>query len=183
MQTAFDDLENLSEMPDVKASDFADEIVAKPNYYGLPAPRPELPVDENGMAKFKSVDEAVAFYVADRDHISEYMKIANDHDKLMKERMSKISMWLRDKGDELGIDSFKTQHGTAYRNVKVSYRVGDWTSFIGWVQRTENFQCLEKRVAKLATKEIHDDTGEIPPGIEYVAEVEFNVRRPSKKEQ
>jgi hypothetical protein len=39
---------------------------------------------------------------------------------------------------------------------------------------------LEKRVAKNATKEVHDATGHVPPGVEYVAEVEFDVRRPTK---
>lgn len=181
METAFDDLADLGEMPNVKAADFAQGEAQKVNEI-MPPPRPELVVDAEGHPMFRSVDEAVAWYVADRDYISSYMKIANAHDALYKTRMQRVSMWLREKGDELGIDSFKTQHGTAYRNVKVSYRVGDWTSFIGWVERTQNFQCLEKRVAKLATKEIHDATGEIPPGIEYVAEVEFNVRRPTKKE-
>src|SRR5574337_1245676 len=95
--------------------------------------------------------------------------------------MEKISMWLRDKGDELGVDSFKTQYGTAYRSIKTSYRVGNWDEFVGWIRDTGNFQCLEKRVAKLATKEIHDESGVVPPGVEYSAEVEFDVRRPTKK--
>lgn len=172
MQTAFDDLPDI---PEGTTDDF-DKAMGE-----VPA-RPILPVDEQGNVKFTSIDAAVQWYVEDRDHLSAYMKRANAHETLMKERMAKISMWLREKADELGIDSFKTQHGTAYRNVKTSYRMGDWTSFIDWVQRTNNFQCLEKRVAKLATKEVHDDTGEVPPGIEYVAEVEFNVRRPTKKE-
>lgn len=137
-------------------------------------------IDETGNVTFKSVDEAVRVYVKERDELSDYMKVASAHEGQVKVRMQKISMWLRDKGDELGIDSFKTQHGTAYRNVKTSYRMGNWSSFIDWVQRTDNFQCLEKRVAKNATKEVHDATGEIPPGIEFVAEVEFSVRRPVK---
>lgn len=140
-------------------------------------------MDENGQVKFKSIDEAIRFYVEERDALSDFMKAANAHETAVKSRLDSISMWLRDKGDELGTDSFKTQSGTAYRNVKVSYRMGDWNAFIGWIQQTGNFQCLEKRVAKNATKEVHDDTGLIPPGIEYVAEVEFNVRRPTKAKE
>ena len=132
--------------------------------------------------KFKSIDEAIEAYVATRDELRAKQQAFKLEEDAMKLRMEQISMWLRDKADELGVDSFKTQFGTAYRSVKTSYRVatGGWDAFIGWVKETGNFQCLEKRVAKLATKEIHDDTGTIPPGLDYVAEVEFDVRRPTK---
>ena len=132
--------------------------------------------------QFKSIDEAIEDYVATRDELRAKQQAFKLEEDAMKLRMEQISMWLRDKADELGVDSFKTQFGTAYRSVKTSYRVatGGWDAFIGWVKETGNFQCLEKRVAKLATKEIHDDTGTIPPGLDYVAEVEFDVRRPTK---
>ena len=132
--------------------------------------------------KFKSIDEAIEAYVNTRDELRAKQQAFKLEEDAMKLRMEQISMWLRDKADELGVDSFKTQFGTAYRSVKTSYRVatGGWDNFIGWVKETGNFQCLEKRVAKLATKEIHDDTGAIPPGLDYVAEVEFDVRRPTK---
>ena len=132
--------------------------------------------------KFKSIDEAIEAYVNTRDELRAKQHAFKLEEDAMKLRMEQISMWLRDKADELGVDSFKTQFGTAYRSVKTSYRVatGGWDAFIGWVKETGNFQCLEKRVAKLATKEIHDDTGAIPPGLDYVAEVEFDVRRPTK---
>ena len=132
--------------------------------------------------QFKSIDEAIEAYVNTRDELRAKQQAFKLEEDAMKLRMEQISMWLRDKADELGVDSFKTQFGTAYRSVKTSYRVatGGWDAFIGWVKETGNFQCLEKRVAKLATKEIHDDTGTIPPGLDYVAEVEFDVRRPTK---
>jgi hypothetical protein len=132
--------------------------------------------------QFKSIDEAIEAYVATRDELRAKQQAFKLEEDAMKLRMEQISMWLRDKADELGVDSFKTQFGTAYRSVKTSYRVatGGWDAFISWVKETGNFQCLEKRVAKLATKEIHDDTGAIPPGLDYVAEVEFDVRRPTK---
>ena len=132
--------------------------------------------------KFKSIDEAIEAYVNTRDELRAKQQAFKLEEDAMKANMEQISMWLRDKADELGVDSFKTQFGTAYRSVKTSYRVatGGWDNFIGWVKETGNFQCLEKRVAKLATKEIHDDTGAIPPGLDYVAEVEFDVRRPTK---
>jgi hypothetical protein len=36
---------------------------------------------------------------------------------------------------------------------------------------------LEKRIAKLATKEIYEETGQLPPGVEYEQEIDFVVRK------
>lgn len=137
----------------------------------------------NEFEDFKSVDEAIERYVALRDFLSAETKKYNELEAGIKGELEKISMWLRDQGDALGVDSFKTSHGTAFRSVKTSYRVGAWDDFIEWVKNTGNFQCLEKRAAKLAVKEIHDVTGLIPPGLEYSAEVEFSVRRPTKSKE
>lgn len=132
---------------------------------------------------FKSIDEAIKAYVETRDDLRSRQHAFKVEEDGIKSTLEQISMWLRDKADEMGVDSFKSnQYGTAFRSVKTSYRVatGQWDTFIGWVKDTGNFQCLEKRVAKLATKEIHDGTGVVPPGLDYVAEVEMDVRRPTK---
>ena len=132
---------------------------------------------------FTSIDEASQAYVDTRDQLRARQHEFKVEEEGLKTVLEQISMWLRDKADELGVDSFKSnQYGTAFRSVKTSYRVatGQWDTFIGWIKDTGNFQCLEKRVAKLATKEIHDATGVIPPGLDYVAEVEMDVRRPTK---
>ena len=130
--------------------------------------------------EFKTIDQAVGEYVRIRDHLRAASSAFNQLEKDLKNELEQISMWLRDKGDELGVDNFKTQYGTAFRNVKTSYLVSDWNEYIDWIKNTGNFQCLEHRAAKLAVKEIHDATGEIPPGLNYSAEVEFSVRRPTK---
>jgi len=136
----------------------------------------------NDAVQFGNINEAIAEYVKVRDELAVERKKFNEYEAVHKMYLEKISMWLRDKADDLGVDNFKTQSGTAFRTVKTSYRVAGagWDEFIAWIQETGNFQCLEKRVAKNATKEIHDETGAVPPGIEYHADVEFDVRRPSK---
>lgn len=130
--------------------------------------------------EFKTIDEAVKEYVKTRDHLRAASAAFNKLEEDLKGQLVEISMWLRDKGDELGVDNFRTQYGTAFRGVKTSYRVSNWEKYIEWIKSTGNFQCLERRAAKLAVKEIHDESGEIPPGLDYSAEVEFLVRRPTK---
>lgn len=144
------------------------------------------PKGEHEMSEpvtFKSIDEAIEVYVDTRDALRAHQKAAKQKEEELKEFMDKISMWLRDRADELGVDSFKTRHGTAYRNVKPTYRVGDWDAFINWVIESGNTQCLEKRVAKRAAAEIHKTDEVVPPGLDYSLEVEFNVLRPGKKKE
>jgi hypothetical protein len=127
------------------------------------------------------VDEMVKVYRDVRDNLSVDRKIFKQKEANAKDLMARISMSLRDKADELGVDTFATPFGTAYRNVKKFYRVGNWDSIVDFIKQTGNFQMLEKRVAKNATAEIHQAMGEVPPGIEYSVEVEFAVRKPAAK--
>ena len=140
---------------------------------------PQVP-DFDQDISFASIDDAINVYVATRDALAEERKSYNVYEAKAKNYMDRIEMFIKDKADEIGVDSFKTKSGTAYRTVKTSYRVGQWDLYLSWMKETGNFQCLEKRAAKNAVKTIHDETGEIPPGLEYVAEVAFDVRRPNK---
>ena len=146
---------------------------------------------------FKTVDEAIEIYVDTRDALRLHMKKAKEKEEELKELMDKISTWLRDKADEIGVESFRTKHGTAYRNVKQTYRIRDWDAFVEFIKETDNFQLLEKRVGKRAAAEVHQHNvalnkehendeeytpiDEIPAGLDYIVEVEFNVLRPGKK--
>ena len=130
---------------------------------------------------YGSISEAVSNYVELRDMLGLDRKAWEDHEKDVKSEMEKISMYLRDRGDELGVDSFNTPYGTAYRNIKESFRIESWDSYAAWLLKTGNLQCLEKRPAKLAVREIFEESGELPPGLIQYVEVEFNVRRPTKK--
>lgn len=136
---------------------------------------------EEDALKQMGVDDLIKMGVEIRDELTVERRKFDKFEADSKGMMARISMALKAKGDELGVNSFATREGTAYRQLKESYRIGDWNQFIPWIRETENFQCLEKRAAKLATKEIHQSTGQIPPGIEYVAEEEFVIRRPNEK--
>lgn len=170
---------NLDQYDDSEALSVSGESASEIVYDALKLPK--FDTTPEGVPVFKSIDEAVRVYIEHRNALKAYMARVKIVEETTKSDMAKISMWMRDKADELGIDSFKTQYGTAFRNVKTSYRMGDWNEFIKWVVETGNTQCLEKRVAKNSTKEIHDADGIVPPGINYSAEVEFDVRSPIKR--
>lgn len=138
-------------------------------------PKPFKPYD--------TISEAIGNYVSLRDQLREDSASFKEHEDAIKGELERISMWLRDKGDELGVDNFSTPTGTAYRKVKTQYRSASWQDFLAWMKETDNLQCVEKRPAQLAVKEIvdADPNHTIPPGLEAFVEVEFAVNRPSAK--
>jgi len=127
------------------------------------------------------IGELTRMYVAERDELTVKRREFKVFEAQKKDLMSRISMAMRDKADQLGVDSFKTEYGTAYRKVTKKYRVGNWDSVITFIIEHKFWQMLEKRVAKRATEEIHEEMGMVPPGIDFDVEVEFAVRRASKK--
>lgn len=145
----------------------------------MTASYPNIP-DFDQDINFSNLDEAISTYVVTRDELAAERKAFNQYEARAKNYMDRIEMHIKTVADEMGVDSVRTKSGTAYRTVKTAYRVGNWDDYLSWMKETGNFQCLEKRAAKNAVKEVHDDTGEVPPGLEYHVEVGFDVRRPTK---
>jgi hypothetical protein len=130
--------------------------------------------------KYEKIEDAIKDYVQIRDNLRLHQRAAKTEEDRLKSELEQISMWLREKGEELGVDSFKTPYGTAYKSIKESFRVEDWDSFVSWMVATKNFQCVEKRPAKNAVREIFRTDNEIPPGLNRFTEIEFNVLRPKE---
>lgn len=133
------------------------------------------------MKEFKNVGDAVKFFVLQRDRLRAWTKKMEEEEARRKQALLEIEMWLLTQADKLGVDSFKTSFGTAYKQIKEHYRIGNWEDFVAYVKETNNFQLFEKRVAKLAAKEIHNTTKEIPRGLDYSSEYVMHVLRPSSK--
>jgi hypothetical protein len=133
--------------------------------------------EPDGTIADDSIEALISEYRDVRDELAVERHKYEEYEKRAKDRMDQIAMKLREIADALGLSALPTKAGTAYRTVKEYYRVGNWAQIREYIERTGNWQMLEKRVAKNATREIHQSTGEIPPGVEYSAEVEFVVRK------
>src|SRR5574340_557204 len=165
------------------------------------------PIQHVVKVDFPTVDEAIKTYVEKRDYLKLLHKQNELKEQELHDELDAIAMFLREKADALGVDSFKCASGTAYRGTKETYRIVNWDDFIRWIKETDNYQCLEKRVAKKAAREIHYanlaeqkkltselaqatdphvienimsaiNVSPLPKGLEYFSEVEFHVLRP-----
>lgn len=76
-----------------------------------------------------------------------------------------------------GIDSAKTEFGTAYSQLRTSCTVADWTQALDFIKGSEAWEMLEKRVSKEAVLAHKEETGRLPPGLNWREEIVVNVRR------
>ena len=128
------------------------------------------------------IDDVVKKYVELRDNLDNERKNFKAFEADSKEKMAKLEMWLLDKARDTGVESFKTNHGTAFRTTKDYARVAGpdgWDSLCAYILKTEDFGLVEKRVAKLHFKELLANGKVVPEeiGIEYVKEQVIQVRR------
>jgi len=132
--------------------------------------------------KPEKIDDLVGQYVAIRDRLSEVRKKWKIFEVNRKADMEKIEVKLLEKARKLGVQNFKTQHGTAMCVDKDFARVGGpegWERLTAYMVETGDFGLVEKRVAKLHFKEVMETKGIAPQdiGVEYVIEQTIQVRR------
>ena len=133
--------------------------------------------DETSVIEDQSIEDLIVEYRDRRDQLADARHTYQKFEQETKSRLDEIAMKLREIAEALGLNALPTPAGTAYRTIKETYRVGNWDEVLEYIQATGNWQMLEKRIAKLATKEIFESTGVMPPGVEYMAEVEFVIRK------
>jgi hypothetical protein len=80
--------------------------------------------------------------------------------------------------NENGIQNVKVDGvATAFKKRKVSVSVADWDVTWAWITKHERWDILNHAVNKTVVEAIHKDTGEIPPGVNYAAQVVVQFNR------
>jgi hypothetical protein len=129
----------------------------------------------------EKVSDVIKMYVDLRDSLKQWQKEVSSEEAARKKVLEELEVKLLIKADEDGVDSFKTPYGTAFKSLTEHYRIADWPTFVEFVKETDNFALLQKRVTKTVAKEVHEETGILPLGLDYYSEYTINVRRPTKK--
>lgn len=76
-----------------------------------------------------------------------------------------------------GVESVRTEHGTAYKSTSTSATIADWDAFLSFVQENERYDMIEKRCAKTAVEQYRAANDDLPPGVNWREAVTVNVRR------
>lgn len=128
-----------------------------------------------------TVDQVIETYMKLRSKKEAIDAEAKAKVKGIKENMTKLEAWLKEKADADGVTSFKTNHGTAFLTTNDYARVADWDAMLGFIQENEAYDLLEKRVSKTAVRGYIDMNKAVPAGVTYGTKIDVNVRKPAPK--
>lgn len=124
-----------------------------------------------------TIDTVVDAYIKTRDQIDVLKKNYEAQVENLKALQERREKFLQGELDRMGVESFKTAHGTAFVDWKDSATVKDREAFMAWVKEEDAFEFLENRVSKTAVKQRMEDGNPPPPGVDYVRIKDVKVRR------
>ena len=123
------------------------------------------------------MDEIVKTYIKVREKKSQ-LKAGYDASKAKYDELQdKLEALLLVKFGELGVDSVKTEQGTAYTSVRTTATVADWDILLNFVKENDAYEMLERRVSKTAVEQYKAANDDLPPGINYGSERVVNFRK------
>ena len=123
------------------------------------------------------LSDLVAKYIEMRDKKYELKHQYDFKAAQLDEVLSKIESKLLQVFDSAGMDSVKTEFGTAYASTRSTASVADKETFMNFIKENEEWSLMEVRAAKLAIEQYKTANGDLPPGVNYREERVVNIRR------
>jgi len=124
-------------------------------------------------------NKLVEVYIQLRDRRAQRKAAFENSDADDKAKQEKIEALLLVKFNEDGVESVRTEAGTAFKSSRVSTSVADRDAYFQWVG--EDFEArsmfLEARASKDAVKQYKESTNDLPPGVNWSETITINVRR------
>lgn len=125
------------------------------------------------------LDELVANYIKLRDKKSQLKKQYDEKVAKVDAVMDKMEAIILKTFQASGIDSARTDAGTAYISTRTSATVASREELFQWIQ--EDFEersiFLENRVSKVAVEQFKAANDDLPPGVNFRSELVVGVRR------
>jgi len=125
------------------------------------------------------LSEAVSIYIKMRDKKAQMKAEFDASVAPLNEKMEKLEAKLLDVFNKTGIDSVKTEFGTAYTTTRVTASVADREIFMTHVRENDDWALLEVRASKTAVEQYRETNNDLPRGVSTREERVVNVRRSS----
>jgi xanthine dehydrogenase molybdopterin-binding subunit B len=122
-------------------------------------------------------DELVEKYIKLRERKAELKSQYEAKVGQVDTLMSQIEAVILTTFQQTGMDSVRTAAGTAYKSTRTSATIADWDSFLAFVKANGAFEMLERRCNKTAVEQFRAANDDLPPGVNFRAEVTIGVRR------
>lgn len=124
-----------------------------------------------------TVNEMVETYIALRDARDAKRAAQKAEMAPYEKALSDIEAKLLDQFSKLGVESMRTDAGTAFKSTRTSATVADWDVLLRFIVRQDMWNMLERRVSKEAVTQFREAHDDLPPGVNWREEVTINVRR------
>jgi hypothetical protein len=123
------------------------------------------------------IDQVVEAYRNLRDKRAALKKEFELADSGLKEQMETLESYMLVQTQALGVDSFKTPFGTAYKYHATSVTAANWDEAFNFIKANELWNMLEHRVSKTAVEEYREAEGIYPPGlnVQTIAKMGFRA--------
>lgn len=123
------------------------------------------------------LSEAVSLYIKLRDEKAQLKAEFDAQVAPLQEKMDKLEAKLLEVLEKTGMDSVKTEFGTAYKTVRSTASIADRSAFMDFIKSHEEWGLLEVRVSKAGVEQYRSANDDIPPGVNLREERVVNIRR------
>jgi ATP-dependent Lon protease len=124
-----------------------------------------------------NIEENVEKYLKVRDIRKRIKDEAEEKMKKCDEVMQRLENALNQSMTELGADSVKTPHGTAYFSSRYRASGEDWLAIERFCLEHNRLDFFERRISSTVVKEYAETTGELPPGVRAEITRTVNIRK------
>ena len=123
------------------------------------------------------IDSIIERYIKLRDKKAQ-MKAAFDASTAdINNAMTRCEQVILEEINSQGVESVRTEFGTAFKSVTTSVTAADGEMFMQFCIANDRMDMMEKRPNKTAVEEYKAANDDLPPGINYRQAVSLNVRR------
>ena len=129
------------------------------------------------MTDVVKLDVVIASFVKLRDRRAALKREFDLADEGLKASMEKLDSFLLRRMQEQGLETVRSDAGTAYISVKTRASSADWTATWAWLAEHGRLDMLEKRLSAKAVADFEEESGSLPPGVNLSREREVTVRR------
>jgi len=123
------------------------------------------------------VESLVERYVQLRDRKAE---LKADYDKSVADievAMKRVEDYIQNLLNSLGVESLRTEFGTAMQVIRTSATVADWDSVFNWIKANDHWSALEHRVSKSFVEAYKTEHNDLPPGVNWTEARTIQIRR------
>ena len=123
------------------------------------------------------ISDLVEKYIDVRDKKAQYKAEADAKITKFDDALAKMEAALLKVFETTGMESVKTEFGTAYTSSRNTASIASPDEFMAFCKAHDAWHMLQKRVSVAAIEQYKDEHQDVPPGINWRVERTVNIRR------